>query len=87
MQNDEIALIINTPSGRGFHTDEGKIRSLAVQLGITCITTLPAAEAAVHACRALRQRAIQVCSLQERFPDYLHKLRTVQSALRPIRSL
>ncbi|MDW8222219.1 MAG: carbamoyl-phosphate synthase large subunit [Gemmatales bacterium] len=70
MQNDEVAMIINTPSGRGYHTDEGKIRSMAVQLGITCITTISAAEAAVHACSALRQREMQVTALQDRFPNY-----------------
>jgi carbamoyl-phosphate synthase large subunit len=87
MQNDEVALIINTPSGRGYHTDEGKIRSMAVQLGVTCITTLPAAEAAVHACRALRQRQIQVCALQDRFPNYRHSLPTRRGAVTQLRNL
>ena len=30
MKNDEIALVINTPSGKGSRTDEGKIRAAAV---------------------------------------------------------
>ncbi len=81
MRNGEVALIINTPSGRGYHTDEGKIRSTAVQLGVTCITTLPAAEAAVQACRALRQRQIQVCAIQDRFPAY-QRLATVRQSRR-----
>jgi carbamoyl-phosphate synthase large subunit len=48
MKNDEIALVINTPSGRGARTDEGKIRSATVANGVTCITTVAAAHAAVR---------------------------------------
>ncbi len=55
IQNHEIALVINTPSGKGARTDEGKIRAAAVAHGVTCITTLAAAHAAVEACRALRE--------------------------------
>ena len=68
MKNDQIALVINTPSGKGARTDEGKIRSAAVANGVTCITTLAAAQAAVGACRVLRQRELTVSALQERFP-------------------
>jgi carbamoyl-phosphate synthase large subunit len=68
MKNDEIALVINTPSGRGARTDEGRIRSATVANGVTCITTLAAAQAAVEACRALRQRELTVSALQDRFP-------------------
>src|SRR5262249_14865091 len=46
MKNNEVALIINTPSGRGSQTDEGKIRAAAVSHRVTCITTLSAAFAA-----------------------------------------
>jgi len=68
MKNGEISLVINTPSGRGARTDEGKIRAAAVAHGVTCITTLAAAQAAVEACRALRERAPTVSALQDRFP-------------------
>jgi carbamoyl-phosphate synthase large subunit len=68
MKNKEIALILNTPSGKGARTDEGKIRSAAVASGVTCITTLSAAQAAVEACRASRQRPWTVSALQDRFP-------------------
>ena len=68
MKNHQIALVINTPSGRGARTDEGKIRAAAVANGVTCITTLAAAHAAVEACRALRQREWTVSALQDRFP-------------------
>jgi carbamoyl-phosphate synthase large subunit len=67
MKNGEVALVINTPSGKGSRTDEGKIRAAAVQHGVTCITTLSAAQAAAEACRALRERPLTVRALQERF--------------------
>jgi carbamoyl-phosphate synthase large subunit len=67
MKNNQIDLIINTPSGRGARTDEGKIRAAAVMHGVTCITTLAAAQAAVEACRALRDRELTIAPLQERF--------------------
>jgi carbamoyl-phosphate synthase large subunit len=67
MKNKQIALVINTPSGRGARTDEGRIRAAAVSLGVTCITTVAAAFAAVEACRALKTREFTVCTLQERF--------------------
>jgi carbamoyl-phosphate synthase large subunit len=68
MKNAEVALIINTPSGRGSSTDEGKIRSSAVTHRVTCITTLSAAHAAVEACRALREQDLTVTALQDWFP-------------------
>jgi carbamoyl-phosphate synthase large subunit len=68
MKNDEIALVINTPSGRGYRTDEGKIRTTAVARGVPCITTLAGAQAAVQACAALRRRELTVTALQERYP-------------------
>src|SRR5262249_45936411 len=69
MKNGQVALVINTPSGKGARTDEGKIRAAAVAHGVTCITTLAAAQAAVEACAALRQRELTVCALQDRFPS------------------
>jgi carbamoyl-phosphate synthase large subunit len=67
MKNGEIAMILNTPSGRNRRTDESRIRAAAVAHRVTAITTLSAAEAAVQACRALRQQELTVMSLQERF--------------------
>src|SRR5262249_33735101 len=40
MKNGQVDLVINTPSGKGARTDEGKIRAAAVAHGVTCITTL-----------------------------------------------
>jgi carbamoyl-phosphate synthase large subunit len=68
MKNKAVALVINTPSGKGARTDEGKIRAAAVANGVTCITTLAAAQAAVEACRAVRERPWTVRALQDRFP-------------------
>ncbi|MBX7104435.1 MAG: carbamoyl-phosphate synthase large subunit [Gemmataceae bacterium] len=67
MKNGAVDLIINTPSGRGARTDEAKIRAAAVQHRVTCITTLAAAQAAVEACRTIRERPLGVMALQERF--------------------
>jgi carbamoyl-phosphate synthase large subunit len=67
LKNGEVQLILNTPSGKGARTDEGKIRAAAVQAGVPCITTLPAAEAAAGAMAALRGGTLEVQSLQERY--------------------
>jgi carbamoyl-phosphate synthase large subunit len=67
MKNDQVALVINTPSGKGARTDEGKIRAAAVLHGVTCITTLAAAQAAVEACAALRAGELTVMALQDRY--------------------
>jgi len=66
----EVALVMNTPSGKGARTDEGRIRAAAVMYGVPCITTIQAAEAAVKAMEALRQEEITVQALQDRFPAH-----------------
>jgi carbamoyl-phosphate synthase large subunit len=63
----DVALVVNTPSGKGARTDEGRIRAAAVQAGVPCLTTLEAATAAVKAIEALRDEEMQVLSLQDRF--------------------
>jgi len=77
IKSGELDLIINTPLGRTSHFDEKAIRRAAVQGGVTCITTLAAAAAAVNGIRAQRDQGIQVASLQE-----LHQ----KEALSPQRS-
>jgi carbamoyl-phosphate synthase large subunit len=68
MKNKAISLVINTPShGRSSRSDESRIRAAAVQHGVTCITTLTAAQAAVEACRAVQRRNWTVSALQDRF--------------------
>jgi carbamoyl-phosphate synthase large subunit len=61
-----VALVMNTPHGKGARTDEGKIRSAAVQAGVPCLTTLEAMTAAVLAMEALRTEEMQVQALQDR---------------------
>ncbi|EMI44422.1 carbamoyl-phosphate synthase large subunit [Rhodopirellula sp. SWK7] len=67
LKNDDVQLILNTPSGKGARTDEGKIRAAGVQHGVPCITTLSAAEAAVRAMKAVRENDMEVESLQHRY--------------------
>ncbi|QDT76289.1 carbamoyl-phosphate synthase large subunit [Lacipirellula limnantheis] len=67
LSDGEVALVMNTPRGKGARTDEGKIRAAAVQAGVPCLTTIEAATAAVRAMEALRQETMQVESLQDRF--------------------
>ena len=68
MRDRQVQLVINTPSGKGARTDEGRIRAAAVSMGVPCITTLPAADAAVKAMEALREEEMSVQTVQDRFP-------------------
>ena len=69
LKNDDVSLIINTPSGKGARTDEGRIRAAAVQSGVPCITTVAAARMAVEAMLVMRTTPMTVMSLQERFAN------------------
>ncbi len=65
LANGAIDLIINTPSGKGARTDEGRIRASAVSHGVPCITTLAGARAAVVAMERLREGKLEVHALQD----------------------
>ena len=67
LSDGEVALVLNTPRGKGARTDEGQIRAAAVQAGVPCITTLEAATAAVMAMEALCEEEMEVQALQDRF--------------------
>ncbi|MCG8449590.1 MAG: carbamoyl-phosphate synthase large subunit [Pirellulales bacterium] len=67
LTDGEVALVMNTPRGKGARTDEGRIRAAAVQAGVPCLTTIEAASAAVMALEALREEEMQVQALQDRF--------------------
>jgi carbamoyl-phosphate synthase large subunit len=69
MIDGNLQLVINTPSGKGARTDEGRIRAAAVSHGIPCITTLEGATAAVGAMEALRIKEMTVQAVQDRFPE------------------
>jgi len=65
LANGRIDLVVNTPSGKGARTDEGRIRASAVSHGVPCITTLAGARAAVAAMESLREGTLEVYALQD----------------------
>jgi len=65
LANGRIDLVVNTPSGKGARTDEGRIRASAVSHGVPCITTLAGARAAVAAMESLREGNFEVYALQD----------------------
>jgi carbamoyl-phosphate synthase large subunit len=65
LKNRKIDLVINTPLGRESFYDDSAIRKAAMHLGVTCITTLSGATAAVSGIRALQQAELTVKSIQE----------------------
>ncbi len=67
VKNRKVKLIVNTPSGRGARTDEGRIRAAAVLLNIPVITTMSGAAAAALALEALHRTDFSVSPIQ----DYL----------------
>ncbi|MDB5391228.1 MAG: carB, partial [Planctomycetaceae bacterium] len=68
MANGQVQLIFNTPSGRGAHTDEGRIRSAAVMYGVPCVTTVAGCQAVVRALEALTKNPVpHIKALQDWF--------------------
>ena len=65
VKNGELALIINTPSGKIARQDEVKIRSTANSARIPVMTTLRAARASLEGIRALKEHGLKVRPLQE----------------------
>lgn len=65
LKNDEIDLVINTPSGQEPRADEVVIRTTAVYTGTPIITTLGSAKAALQGIEALQRRGYSVEALQE----------------------
>jgi carbamoyl-phosphate synthase large subunit len=68
MIDGRLDLIVNTPSGKGARTDEGRIRAAAVMHGVPCITTIEGALAAIGAMEALHQQSLTIQAVQDRFP-------------------
>jgi carbamoyl-phosphate synthase large subunit len=68
LADGDLQLVINTPSGKGARSDEGRIRAAATAHGVPCLTTIQAAQAAVLALEALRHETFTVQALQDRFP-------------------
>jgi carbamoyl-phosphate synthase large subunit len=65
MKKGELALIINTPSGKRGQSDMKPIRSMSVLHGVPCITTMQGAQAAVNGIEAMIKGELQVKSIQE----------------------
>jgi carbamoyl-phosphate synthase large subunit len=65
MKNKDMALVINTPSGKNPRADEVKIRTAAMQNRIPIMTTLRGADAALMAIKSLQANHIEVRALQE----------------------
>jgi carbamoyl-phosphate synthase large subunit len=69
MINGDVHWVINTPLGEESMFDEKAIRRSALERGITHMTTLAAARAAVMALKAEREGKMTVRSLQEYHAD------------------
>ncbi|NLZ28573.1 MAG: carbamoyl-phosphate synthase large subunit, partial [Firmicutes bacterium] len=65
IERGEVGLIINTPSGTGSQTDEARMRQKALARGVSIITTMRAAGAALEGIKMLRKKGMEVLSLQE----------------------
>ena len=65
IKSGKIDIIFNTPLGRESFYDDGAIRKSATLHGVLVVTTLTAAAATVRAIEALRERGLDIVSLQE----------------------
>jgi carbamoyl-phosphate synthase large subunit len=65
MKNNKVDIVVNTPLGRESRYDEQSIRTNALQLGIPCITTTPAAHAALDGIAALKKGPLSVKAIQD----------------------
>ncbi len=70
MANREIDLVINSPSGKGAKTDEGRIRAAAISHGIHVVTSIAGAQAAVQGIESILKKKIEVRALQDYHPHY-----------------
>jgi carbamoyl-phosphate synthase large subunit len=65
IEQGDVDLVINTPTGTGARSDGWQIRAAAVARGIACITTMSGALAAARAIWAAQRGVAPVRSLQE----------------------
>ena len=65
IKNNQIQLIINTPTGEESQTDAQLIRRMALDYKLPIITTISGAKATVAAIRSLQSEPLQVKALQE----------------------
>jgi carbamoyl-phosphate synthase large subunit len=69
IKKNEIALIINTPSGEKGQSDMRPIRSLAVMQCVPCITTMSGAQAAVNGIEVVMKKGFNVRAIQDYVRD------------------
>ncbi len=66
LKNEEIALVINTPEGKGAKYDSNSIRRTALNLSIPYITTVSGAKAASYGIKALiENKRLDVTAIQD----------------------
>jgi carbamoyl-phosphate synthase large subunit len=65
IEQGEVDLVINTPTGTGARSDGWQIRAAAIARGIPCITTMSGALAAARAIWAAQRGQPEVHALQE----------------------
>ncbi len=63
--NDEVVLLINTPSGKDPYNDEAQMRKKTIMKGVPTLTTISAADAAVKALQSLKGQEETVQALQD----------------------
>ena len=65
LKNNELQLVVNTPSGEVPRSDAVNIRTSAVYTGTPIMTTISSAKAAVNGIRAIKKSGYAVQTLQE----------------------
>ncbi len=65
INESQVGLIINTPAGSGANSDGARIRRQAAQRGVSIITTMQGALAALEGIKALQKDDMGVRSLQD----------------------
>ena len=65
IKKNEIALVVNTPSGEDSQYDMRSIRAAAILHNIPCITTIQGAREAVNGMETCKNKELSVQSLQE----------------------
>jgi carbamoyl-phosphate synthase large subunit len=65
IKNQQVQLLVTTPTKKGPQTDEGKIRAMSVLHKVPIVTTLTGANAAVRAIAAMQKGDWGVRPLQD----------------------
>ncbi|MBN1120034.1 MAG: carbamoyl-phosphate synthase large subunit [Anaerolineae bacterium] len=69
IKQGKVDLIIITPLGPVSHSDGKEIRTVAVRYNVPLLTTLSAAQAAVHGIKRLQEKALSARSLQAHYAN------------------